>query len=100
VGVQLGLADQDGGQQEPVVELEIEEKAQFLQRLKIVDPTTLPSLDEVWSAHRLRNMIAHDPLEQHTRETIMAALRSYKRALKDLGLLEETAPSSPPPKVS
>ena len=70
------------------------------ERLKIVDPTTLPSLDEVWSAHRLRNMIAHDPLEQHTRETIMAALRSYKRALKDLGLLEETATSSPPPKVS
>lgn len=59
------------------------------ERLKIVDPTKLSSLDSVWSAHRLRNMIAHDPLEQHTRETIIHALRSYDQALRDLGMFEE-----------
>lgn len=59
------------------------------ERLKIVDPTKFSSLDNVWSAHRLRNMIAHDPLEQHTRETIIHALRSYEQALKDLGMFEE-----------
>lgn len=59
------------------------------ERLKIVDPTKFSSLDSVWSAHRLRNMIAHDPLEQHTRETIIHALRSYDQALKDLGMFEE-----------
>lgn len=60
------------------------------ERLKIVDPTKLPSLDRVWSAHRLRNSIAHDPLEQHPRETIISALRSYEQALKELGMMKET----------
>lgn len=59
------------------------------ERLKIVDPTKLQSLDRIWSAHRLRNMIAHDPLEQHTRETIIHALKSYEQALKELGMMEE-----------
>lgn len=59
------------------------------ERLKIVDPTKLVSLERVWSAHRLRNMIAHDPLEQHTRETIIHALRSYEQAFRELELLSE-----------
>ncbi|QQG45691.1 MAG: hypothetical protein HYW89_02100 [Candidatus Sungiibacteriota bacterium] len=59
------------------------------ERLKIVDPTKLPSLERAWSSHRLRNAIAHDPLEQHTRETIIHALRSYEQALKELGMMEE-----------
>lgn len=61
------------------------------ERLKIVDPTQLPSLENIWSAHRLRNMIAHDPLEQHTRETIIHTLRSYERALMELGVLKADA---------
>ena len=59
------------------------------ERLKIIDTTKLPSLDKIWSAHHLRNMIAHDPLEQHTKETIIHALRSYEQALKELGMTEE-----------
>lgn len=55
------------------------------ERLKVVDPTKMPSLERIWSAHRLRNMIAHDPLEQHTKETIINALRSYEQALRELG---------------
>lgn len=62
------------------------------ERLKIVDSSKLPSIERIWSAHRLRNMIAHDPMEQHTRETIVHALRSYEEALKELGMMEE-APS-------
>jgi len=63
------------------------------ERLKIADPATLQSLDRIWSAHRLRNMIAHDPLEQHTKETIIQALRSYEAGLVELGaLVEEKAP--------
>lgn len=60
------------------------------ERLKIVDSSKLPSIDRIWSAHRLRNMIAHDPMEQHTRETIVHTLRSYEEALKELGMMEET----------
>lgn len=57
-------------------------------RLKIVDPLKLKSIDRVWSGHRLRNMIAHDPTEQHTKETIIHALRSYEQALKELDMME------------
>jgi len=58
------------------------------ERLKIVDPTKLQSLDRIWSAHRLRNMIAHDPMEQHTKETIIHALRSYEQALSEFKMME------------
>lgn len=66
----------------------------FADRLKIADPTVLKSLDQLWSAHRVRNIIAHEPLEQHSRESIITALRAYEQALKELGMLEE--PSPPP----
>lgn len=59
------------------------------ERLKIADPIKLTSLDSLWSAHRLRNTIAHDPLMEHTRETVMVALRSYEASLKELGTLGE-----------
>lgn len=59
------------------------------ERLKIVDPTKLKSIDRVWSAHNVRNMIAHDPNAQHTKETIMHTLRSYEKALLELGMLEK-----------
>lgn len=70
--------------------------ATLADRLKIVDPTRLPSLDRLWSAHRLRNAIAHDPTEQHTKETIAHALRSYERGLQELGILEQTVVSEEP----
>lgn len=66
--------------------------ATLVERLKVADPETLPSLDQLWSAHRLRNAIAHDPLEQHTKDTIIHALRSYETALKELGALIEQEP--------
>ena len=58
-------------------------------RIKIVDPTKLKSIDRVWSAHRLRNTIAHDPLQEYTREMIMHAIQSYEIAFKELGMLKE-----------
>lgn len=66
------------------------------ERLDRVDPTQLPSLDRVLSAHRLRNMIAHDPMVQHTKETINHALASYELAFREFGVLkkEEVAVSS------
>ncbi len=62
------------------------------ERLKIVDLHKLPSMEQVWSAHRLRNMIAHDPLEQHTRETIIHTLRSYEQAFRELGMFSASPP--------
>lgn len=66
-------------------------------RLKVVDPNQLPSLDRVWSAHRLRNAIAHDPTDQHTRETIASAIASYRQAFRDLGFITELSPDTPLP---
>lgn len=57
------------------------------ERLDRVDPTILPSYDRVVSAHRLRNMVAHDPTIAHTRETIGHALSSFELAFRELGVL-------------
>ena len=56
-------------------------------RLKTLGSGTIPSIDKVLSAHHLRNIIAHEPLEQHTRETIAQALAAYEQALRELKLL-------------
>ena len=58
-------------------------------RLKIVDPYQMPSLDRIWSAHRLRNSIAHDPGLQNTRETIEYAVKTYEQAFQELGFMEK-----------
>lgn len=71
--------------------------ATMADRLKIVDPNQLPSLDRVWSSHRLRNAIAHNPTDQHTRETIVSAINSYRQAFRDLGFTTELSPDTPLP---
>ena len=58
-------------------------------RIKIVNPITLKSIDRLWSAHRLRNTIAHDPLQKYTREMLTHAIQSYEIAFKELGALHE-----------
>ena len=58
------------------------------ERLKVVDPTKLKSMDRIWSSHRLRNTIAHDPLQQYTREMVTHALDSYQLAFQELGFLQ------------
>lgn len=66
------------------------------ERLDFVDPTRMPSRERAYSAHRLRNMIAHDPMIAHTKETIEEALRSYERVFRELGVLgEKTAQVDP-----
>lgn len=59
------------------------------ERMDRVDPTMVPSLERVFSAHRLRNVIAHDPTVQYSKETIIQALGSYEAVLKELGVLKE-----------
>lgn len=61
----------------------------MVDRLKVIDPNQMPSSERVWSAHRLRNVIVHGPTEDHTRETIVSALRAYEQALKELGMMEK-----------
>lgn len=47
----------------------------------------LSNLNGVWSAHKLRNQLVHEPDNQPTAIDCQKALRQYKRALQDLGAL-------------
>lgn len=43
--------------------------------------------DHVWSAHKLRNQVAHETDVHLTRDMTMRALSAYKQGLKDLGAI-------------
>jgi hypothetical protein len=43
--------------------------------------------NNVWSAHKLRNRIAHDPDVRVTYDAARYALGDFKRALKDVGAI-------------
>lgn len=58
-------------------------------RLKVVSPTVVPSIDRLWSAHRLRNQIAHEPLKQHPKEILTDALNAYQQTFIELGMMEK-----------
>lgn len=47
----------------------------------------LDSLDEFWSAHKTRNMIAHTPGFHVTLQDLERVLHQYHKALKELGAL-------------
>jgi hypothetical protein len=56
------------------------------ERLKN-NPKAFRDLNAVWSAHKLRNRIAHEHDMKITKQTVQVALRSFKAALTDLGAL-------------
>ncbi len=55
------------------------------EKLKKAD-SLFVSVDAVWSAHKLRNKIAHEISHQITDKQAKAALKQYESAFKDLGL--------------
>lgn len=56
------------------------------ERLKSAS-NSLSNKNAVWSAHKLRNQIAHEPDVQVSHDTARRALASFKQALKDLGAI-------------
>ena len=54
------------------------------ERLRSVMPSDLPSVNEVWEAHKLRNRIAHETDFTPAKEETMRALAVYKKALEEL----------------
>lgn len=54
------------------------------QRLRSVTPSELPSINDVWEAHKVRNKIAHETDFSPTKEETMRALAVYKKALEEL----------------
>lgn len=47
----------------------------------------LTSNDKVWAAHKLRNKLVHEESARLKKDDVMAALVSFRSALKDLGAL-------------
>lgn len=55
-------------------------------RLKRMDGR-LPKINQIWTAHKLRNRIAHDPDFEVNYNEASQALATFKQALKDLGAI-------------
>lgn len=59
------------------------------ERLKQVRRAELPNIEELWTAHKLRNDIAHEHETPMTRPIAERAIGIYAKAFRDLGLLDE-----------
>lgn len=56
------------------------------ERLKSASPQQLPSIDDAWKAHRVRNEIAHAGSDfVLTQKVAQVTILQFERALKDLG---------------
>lgn len=49
--------------------------------------TSWSNPSHIWTAHKVRNQLAHEHDYQLTRETALRALSAYKQALKDIGAI-------------
>jgi len=54
------------------------------ERLERLTAATLPNLEQVWGAHKIRNNIVHDPDYRLTLDEARRALDTYEQALRDL----------------
>lgn len=59
----------------------------FSERLRGLRPEDLSGLNALWEAHKLRNKIAHEPNIELFEADTLHALRAYKKALEELGVL-------------
>ena len=57
------------------------------ERLMMIKPDQLQSLQDLWDAHKLRNLLVHDTQYKVTHEQVLAAIRSFERVLRELGAL-------------
>lgn len=58
------------------------------ERMKVIEPSDFPYLDEAWEAHKLRNQVAHKGTNYTlTRSEAERAIAIYYRVFKSLGYL-------------
>lgn len=57
------------------------------ERMTLISKEQLLSINDLWQAHKLRNIIAHDPNHQVRYEEVRLALSQYEKALRELGVL-------------
>ncbi|OGZ30959.1 MAG: hypothetical protein A2931_02510 [Candidatus Niyogibacteria bacterium RIFCSPLOWO2_01_FULL_45_48] len=54
------------------------------ERLRTSAPGELPSINDIWEAHKLRNRIAHESSFRPSYEETMKSLSAYRKALEEL----------------
>ena len=58
-------------------------------KLKQLTPTQLPSIQQAWDAHKVRNRIAHDGADfSMTSHEARQTMKEYQEVLRDLGVIE------------
>ena len=57
------------------------------ERMMLITKDQLVSIDDLWGAHKLRNVIAHDPNYQVKYAEVREAIERYEKALRELGVL-------------
>ena len=58
------------------------------EKLKQIDRNQLASINEIWEAHKLRNVIVHDPGYEIRYNDARVAISQYEKALRELGVLK------------
>lgn len=54
------------------------------ERLKSILPKNLPSLNQLWEAHKTRNRISHEPSFSLSKKETIRLLKIYKQVLQEL----------------
>lgn len=57
-------------------------------RLKYIDSSQVSNIDEIWRAHKLRNVIVHNSDYPITRNEMEFGVGAYQRALKELEFID------------
>ena len=57
------------------------------ERMTLISKDQLVSINDLWQAHKLRNIIAHDPNYQVRYGEVRKAIEQYEKTLRELGVL-------------
>ncbi len=57
-------------------------------RLRYIDSSQISNIDEIWRAHKLRNVLVHNHEYQVTRNEIDLSIKAYEKALKELEFID------------
>ena len=57
------------------------------ERLMMINPSDLASLQDLWDAHKLRNLLVHDTNYTVRHDQVLSAISSFEKVLKELGAI-------------
>ncbi len=57
------------------------------EKMTAINRDQLNSIDDLWQAHKVRNLIAHDPNYEVKYAQVRGAIEKYEKALRELGAL-------------